>query len=40
MHVPLIYNENRGIVPASAAQIHFPREQIASLTLTLEHMDR
>ena len=40
MHVPLIFDENHGIVPASAAQIHFPREQIPSLILTLEHMAR
>jgi hypothetical protein len=36
MHVPLVFSENRGIVLENAAQIHFPREQIASLTLTME----
>jgi|1186.fasta_scaffold26040_2 hypothetical protein len=38
MHVPLVFDESRGIVPAYATQIHFPREQIASLTATLESM--
>jgi hypothetical protein len=38
MYVPLVFNENRGIVLENAAQIHFPREQIASLTLTLERI--
>ena len=38
MHVPLVFEEGTGITPASAAQIHFPREQTASLTLTLEQL--
>jgi hypothetical protein len=38
MHVPLIFDESCGIVPAYATQIHFPREQIASLTDTFERM--
>jgi hypothetical protein len=38
MHVPLVFDENRGIVLEDTAQIHFPREQIASLTLTLERI--
>ena len=37
MHVPLIFDESRGIVLASTTQIHFPREQIPSLTVALEH---
>ncbi|MCW2929126.1 MAG: hypothetical protein JWM19_88 [Actinomycetia bacterium] len=40
MHVPLIFDESQGINLASAAQIHFPREQVQRLTLTLEHMLR
>lgn len=40
MHVPLIFDENRRIAPAGTAQIHFPRQQTASLTLTLEHITR
>lgn len=36
MHVPLVFDENRGIVLENAAQIHFPSEQIARLTATLE----
>jgi hypothetical protein len=40
MHVPMVFDENRGIVLENAAQIHFPREQIASLTLTLERIHR
>ena len=38
MHVPVIFDQSRGMVPASTTQIHFPREQTASLTLTLERM--
>ena len=40
MHVPLVFDENRGIVLGNAAQIHFPGEQIASLTFTLEQIHR
>ena len=40
MHVPVIFDEARGIVPASTMQIYFPREQVAKLTLTLGHMSR
>jgi hypothetical protein len=36
MHVPLISDDNGGIALDVAAQIHFPREQITSLTATLE----
>jgi hypothetical protein len=38
MHVPIIFDENRGFVLENAAQIHFPREQIASLAFTLERI--
>jgi len=38
MHIPLIFEAGQGIAPASTAQIHFPREQIASLTRTLEQI--
>jgi hypothetical protein len=37
MHVPMVFDENRGIVLENA-QIHFPREQIARLTITLERI--
>ncbi|HEX3961929.1 MAG TPA: hypothetical protein VHZ03_35760 [Trebonia sp.] len=40
MHVPVIFDESRGIVPASTTQIHFPRRQVPRLTITLEHMTR
>jgi hypothetical protein len=40
MHVPLIFDEDWRIALADTAQIHFPREQIGSLTLTLEHIPR
>jgi hypothetical protein len=40
MHVPLVFHEDRGIVLENTAQIHFPRKQIASLTLTLERIHR
>jgi hypothetical protein len=40
MHVPLISEDGKGIVPASTAQIHFPREQIAGLTHTIETQPR
>jgi hypothetical protein len=36
MHVPMIFDEHRGIVLADTAQIHFPREQIPRLTSVLE----
>jgi len=35
MHVPVIFDEPRGIVLADTAQIHFPREQIPRLTSVL-----
>jgi hypothetical protein len=38
MHVPLVFEENRGITLENAAQIHFPREQITRLTITLERI--
>jgi hypothetical protein len=38
MHVPLVFEDNRGIILENAAQIHFPREQIARLTITLERI--
>jgi hypothetical protein len=38
MHVPLVFEENRGIILENAAQIHFPREQITNLTITLERI--
>ena len=38
MHVPLIFDESQGMIPASTAQIHFPREQVPRLTLALENM--
>jgi hypothetical protein len=38
MHVPLIFDEDRRIALAGTAQIHFPREQIGSLALALEHI--
>jgi len=37
MHVPVIFDESQGIVPASTTQIHFPRQQVATLTRALEH---
>lgn len=40
MHVPLIFDESQGVTLASTTQIHFPREQVPRLTLTLEHMTR
>jgi hypothetical protein len=40
MHVPAVFEENRGIILDSAAQIHFPRKQVASLTFTLERVRR
>ncbi|HET9079644.1 MAG TPA: hypothetical protein VFO01_03895 [Trebonia sp.] len=40
MHVPLIFEEGSGIIPASSAQIHFPREQTARLTRSLEQIPR
>ncbi|MCW2929058.1 MAG: hypothetical protein JWM19_20 [Actinomycetia bacterium] len=40
MHIPVIFDKGQGIIPASTAQIHFPREQVPRLTLTLEHMGR
>jgi hypothetical protein len=36
MHVPMIFDEHRGIVLADTAQIHFPWEQIPRLTSVLE----
>jgi hypothetical protein len=36
MHVPLIFDENSGIVLDATAQIHFPRDQINGLTAILE----
>ncbi|MDQ3765310.1 MAG: hypothetical protein M3460_28700 [Actinomycetota bacterium] len=36
MHVPLVYERTSGIGLANAAQIHFPREQIAELTAILD----
>jgi hypothetical protein len=36
MHMPMIFDEHRGIVLADTAQIHFPRKQIPRLTSTLE----
>jgi hypothetical protein len=38
MHVPLIFDESRGIIQASTTQIHFPQRQVPRLTLTLKHM--
>jgi hypothetical protein len=38
MHVPMIFNEHRGIVLSNTAQIHFPREQIPRLTSVLENI--
>ena len=40
MHVPVVFDENREIILDGAAQIHFPRKQIASLTSTLERVRR
>lgn len=40
MHVPVIFDENRGIALDDAAQIHFPRNQIPSLTAALEYIRR
>jgi hypothetical protein len=36
MHVSVVFDENRGIVLDDTAQIHFPRDQITSLTAILE----
>jgi hypothetical protein len=36
MHIPLVFDQDSGVTPDDAAQIHFPRYQIASLTATLE----
>jgi hypothetical protein len=38
IHVPVIFDEHRRIVPADTAQIHFPREQIPRLTSVLENI--
>jgi hypothetical protein len=38
LHVPMIFDEHRGIVLADTAQIHFPREQIQRLTSVLENI--
>jgi hypothetical protein len=40
MHVPVIFDENTGIGLADTVQIHFPREQTASLTAALERIRR
>jgi hypothetical protein len=40
MHVPLIFNGSQEIALAGTTQIHFPREQVPRLTLTLEHLVR
>jgi hypothetical protein len=40
MHIPVTFDESQGVSPASTTQIHFPRQQVAKLTLTLEHMGR
>lgn len=40
MHIPLIFDENHGIIPEDAAQIHFPRNQISILTSVLENICR
>jgi hypothetical protein len=40
MHVPMIFDEHRGIDLADTAQIHFPREQIPRLTFVLENIRR
>jgi hypothetical protein len=38
MHVPLTFDGSQGISLARTTQIHFPREQVPGLTLTLERM--
>jgi hypothetical protein len=40
MHVPLVFRENLGIELDVAAQIHFPKQQIPSLTSALEKIRR
>jgi hypothetical protein len=40
MHVPLVFGEARGFALAKAAQIHFPRNQIPSLTSALGEIHR
>lgn len=40
MHVPLVHGEKDSIDLAHAAQIHFPREQIAALTAVLRDLSQ
>lgn len=35
LDIPFVYDVNRGMGPAAAVQIHFPREQIQGLSSTL-----
>jgi len=36
MHIPLVFDQHRGVTSDDAAQIHFPRNQITNLTAILE----
>lgn len=36
MHIPLVFDQDSGVTPEDTAQIHFPRNQITSLTAALE----
>ena len=35
LDIPFVYDGSRGMGPAAAVQIHFPREQIQELSSTL-----
>jgi hypothetical protein len=40
MHVPVVFDQNQGIILDRAAQIHFPREQTGHLTSLLQACHR